>query len=77
MPQVTVYIRTSDIDKWRVIEHKTLFIHNALCGSNEQPVETTLLHESVPITNDSSFCPYKHPIPNGRDRCLGKGCKYS
>lgn len=23
------------------------------------------------------FCKNGHPIPEGRDKCLGKGCKYS
>lgn len=23
------------------------------------------------------FCPNGHPIPEGKSKCLGKGCKYS
>jgi hypothetical protein len=30
MPQVTVYIRNEDIEKWRAIEQKAEFIHDAL-----------------------------------------------
>ena len=26
--------------------------------------------------NSGGFCKNGHPIPDGRDRCLGKGCKY-
>lgn len=44
MPKVTVYIRNEDIDKWKSIEHKTLFIHNAL---NEQKV-TVPFHVKPP-----------------------------
>lgn len=30
MPQVTVYIRSGDLDKWKTLEKKSEFIHNAL-----------------------------------------------
>lgn len=30
MPQVTVYIREDDLDKWKAVEKKSEFIHNAL-----------------------------------------------
>lgn len=30
MPQVTVYIRNDDMEKWRAVSQKTEFIHNAL-----------------------------------------------
>lgn len=30
MPQVTVYIREEDIEKWKAIEKKSEFIHKAL-----------------------------------------------
>ena len=30
MPQVTVYIRDDDLDKWKGMEKKSEFIHNAL-----------------------------------------------
>jgi hypothetical protein len=30
MPQVTVYIRNDDLPKWKAIEKKTEFIHDAL-----------------------------------------------
>lgn len=23
------------------------------------------------------FCPHGHPIPEGRSKCMGKGCKYA
>lgn len=32
MPQVTVYIREEDIDKWKAIQRKSEFISNALNG---------------------------------------------
>lgn len=28
-------------------------------------------------SNTASYCPNGHPIPVGRDRCMGKGCKHS
>lgn len=30
MPQVTVYIREEDIEKWKALEKKAEFIHKAL-----------------------------------------------
>jgi hypothetical protein len=30
MPKVTLYIRKEDIDKWKALDKKTEFIHNAL-----------------------------------------------
>ena len=30
MPKVTVYVRNEDLDKWKAVEKKTEFIHNAL-----------------------------------------------
>lgn len=26
---------------------------------------------------EGKFCPNGHPIPEGRTKCLGKGCKYA
>lgn len=37
MPQVTVYIREDDLDKWKSIEKKSEFISEAL---NAEPVKT-------------------------------------
>lgn len=34
MPQQTVYIRNGDMDKWKALEHKSEFIHNALMMKN-------------------------------------------
>ena len=33
MPQVTVYIRDGDIEKWKAIGQKSQFLHEALQGS--------------------------------------------
>lgn len=30
-----------------------------------------------PLKEDFAVCKNGHPIPPGRNRCLGKGCKYS
>lgn len=30
MPQVTVYIREGDLEKWKALQKKSEFIHNAL-----------------------------------------------
>lgn len=33
MPQVTVYVRDEDLDKWKAIEHKSQFLHDAIHGT--------------------------------------------
>lgn len=33
MPTVPVYIRVEDLDKWRALENKAEFVHNALNSS--------------------------------------------
>lgn len=36
MPQVTVYIREEDIEKWKAINKKSEFIHQALQKLKEE-----------------------------------------
>ena len=39
---------------------------------------TPSIPQTTPVKNSNfSFCKNGHPIPNGRENCLGKGCKYS
>lgn len=33
--------------------------------------------KAVQPKDDMKFCPNGHPIPEGRTKCMGKGCKYS
>jgi hypothetical protein len=33
--------------------------------------------EAKPTRNSAGFCANGHPIPDGRSKCMGKGCKYS
>jgi len=56
--------------------------HKAIAKNyTENPVE--MAKNVVKVQNDPAFtgamrfCPNGHPKPEGRDRCLGKGCKYS
>lgn len=37
MPQVTVYIRDEDLPKWKAIERKSEFVHNALWKEGSAP----------------------------------------
>lgn len=60
MPQVTVYIREGDIDKWKALEHKAEFIHKAL--NSQVPTETrTALDAINPVLQTISAQP---PSPN-------------
>jgi hypothetical protein len=37
----------------------------------------TVIKTPIPKEMQPKFCKNGHPIPYGRERCLGKGCKYS
>lgn len=40
------------------------------------PVDVSAFKERIERVS-SGFCKEGHPIPSGRSKCLGKGCKYS
>lgn len=46
MPDVKVYIRTEDLDKWNAIEKKAQWLHDALSGTE---IKTKL---EAPIVNE-------------------------
>lgn len=47
MPQVTVYIREEDIDKWKSLVKKSEFIHNALNSIPYSILETDEVSSNV------------------------------
>jgi hypothetical protein len=54
MPQVTVYIRQADLDKWKSIEKKTEFISQALGGASSQ---TSAEHIKQPAASEEEvYC---------------------
>lgn len=88
MPQVFVYVRNDDLDKWKAVEKKSEFLHLALNrlptpGFSEEPVKqsvsityaTPLPAEPLVISGvvrGSAFVP-KPPDPEtGYPCCLGK-----
>lgn len=110
MPRVTLYIRDSDYDKWKLIENKSELVSQAINRSVISVVEKPngklmtnqeiLPPEPVPEKNKTvrkrtppttmedklagmqkdqgmKFCPNGHAIPDGRTKCMGKGCKYA
>lgn len=42
-------------------------------SSNTAPIKPVV----ADAKSNFGFCKEGHPIPAGRDKCLGKGCKYS
>jgi hypothetical protein len=64
VPQVTVYIREEDIEKWKTIQRKSEFIHKALNTSKPIPqTEGVLRSDSrVPMTLDNPFQITKEPL---------------
>lgn len=77
MPSVMIYIRQQDYDKWLAIENKPEWLHERLQSSSK--VEQVPVKDKVVGSTPTSaaICKNGHPIPEGRTKCLGKGCKYS
>lgn len=77
MPQVTVYIREEDLEKWKAIEKKSEFIHNALASkpspSNSlgTPNEDGIVHGIyAPATGKSKVVCKQHGIDKNLCRMM-------
>lgn len=88
MPRVNIYIREDDWQKFQAIEDRPLWLSHALRNTDVPKVNKAITErkeiEKVMkpfmkhmARNTVGFCPNSHPIPEGREKCLGKGCKYS
>jgi hypothetical protein len=69
MPQVTVYIREDDLGKWKSLEKKAEFIHNALHGKGGA-VQSAVMQTpgSAPVENsESQVRPLSEVFPDDRD----------
>lgn len=88
MPQVFVYVRNDDLDRWRAVERKSEFLHLALNrlpspGFSEEPVKPRVVLPisggvAIPgVVTGAAFVP-KPPDPEtGYPCCLGKRpCKH-
>ena len=49
MPQVTVFVRDEDLSKWKAIDKKALFLHNALNKVSEAEIVPHPLRSKVVI----------------------------
>lgn len=61
MPQVTVYVREDDLDKWKSIDKKSEWLHN---------------HLNVEIPSKVTTCKNGHLLGKF-GKCMEKGCKYA
>jgi hypothetical protein len=83
MPNATIYIRKENEDAWSELENKSLWINQQLFKSHTDAplhIDYTAREpttETTPKLDNFGFCKNGHPIPEGRIKCLGKGCKYS
>lgn len=48
MPQVTVYIRTEDLEAWKAVVKKSEFMHNALQNHSTYDGAPIVLREDLP-----------------------------
>ena len=58
---------------------KSQLVNELLSGwyGDEEPDSLKVAVEEVKSIYRNEMCPNGHPIPEGRERCMGKGCKYS
>lgn len=70
MPQQTVYIRNDDMEQWKAIEYKSLWIHDRLGVSRLRPEP-----KAKPIKNE--LCKIHGSPLTTLGKCLQKGCKYA
>ena len=71
MPQVTVYIRNEDLDKWKAVEKKTEFMHEALNGNIEPAARL-----AEPTFAPRKTCKNGHNLDKRGFNCSDKECKY-
>lgn len=75
MPQVTVYIRNEDLDKWKAIEKKAEFISDALRSDalrGGSPENSTVEEKEA-----LKLCKNGHITNQLTGRCTQKDCKYA
>ena len=65
MPQVTVYVRSEDLEKWKAVEKKSEFIHKAL--NFEQGIPTSRKYRELEMP---------HPNPKIKVWVPEKSCKH-
>lgn len=85
MPQVTVYIRKKDLEKWQAVEKKTEFIHNALnntVAELDSRASAIFVDEGQKRPNTFKFtgegiklCKHGYPPVFCKFAKLGKPCK--
>lgn len=82
--QYTLYIRKDINEKFKDEKEKSVLVNILLdrhyrvtpeAGHLPQQDLETVVKRVFPKAE--AFCKNGHPIPDGRDKCLGKGCKYS
>ncbi len=87
MPQQTIYIRKDDMPKWKALEKKSEFLHNALNNIQRNARATTLQEradgkgESVELPptfkKGTNLCNIHNLPMTVYGKCLQKGCKYA
>lgn len=55
MPQVTVYVRDEDLDKWKAIEKKSEFLHRALTNGLQEPFRNQVINIKTGSVKDAGL----------------------
>lgn len=73
MPNVTLYVRQDDLEKWKLIENKTELVSQAINRSVITPTKNkeTPLHHEIARPSDDEADPYcEHGFLIGKcDKC--------
>lgn len=80
--RANIFIRKDNEEAWEKIKNKSEWVNNLLQEPKQpepiiEPKKNIALATPSFVRNNAGACKNGHPIPDGRDRCMGKGCKYS
>lgn len=77
IPQVTVFVRNEDIEKWRAIDKKSLWIHQGLNPSDSPHQVESIPQPILKPPNGESEEPVDKAIPLGQPCCNNRSpCRH-
>lgn len=76
MPNKTIYIRNSDVEKWDALKDKSQKVHEMLQGKVQISVGRVLSSISDGRLPNGLCKDHGTPL-DSRGKCLQKGCKYA
>lgn len=76
--EVVNYAKNAEVDAAKLNNLSNNFVTEAKKRESDWVKKNTVVNEKIiPKELEPKFCKNGHPVPYPKDRCLGKGCKYS